>query len=318
MLTSTEVLSYWTIWATAGTILGLLQGYGILEGGYGNDATVGPAWRCGGTLPFLGIWFVLTCILISQTVQYRTLRRLNGSNWRTEKNHSDSETRGGASNVGGASGDTGTRTPTIATSSGLEVIQQQEPIKAWRNLKLLANGFSVYLSPLNTQFGAFRADEQKAQCHAYQMYYGILGSKRPDPHDAPGLKCDCGFYAVKERTSVQPGGVLAEVDLYGTVIEHELGYRAEYQRVLSLRISQQYCMGAFLCEGKPGLLAFLPDQTVSSLSYGGLGSPAMPITQSGSLDPVPVCAKCAPKFDRVAALGQIAARLGVEVRWDDV
>lgn len=58
-------------------------------------------------------------------------------------------------------------------------------------------------------------------------------------HSAPSPGCTCGFYALKYR----PGPAraiteaLAEVELFGVVIEHENGYRAERQRILSLTLS---------------------------------------------------------------------------------
>jgi hypothetical protein len=72
----------------------------------------------------------------------------------------------------------------------------------------------------------------------------------PDPHQAPGETCTCGFYAMKELTpelrlwasfpigDASPGSaerfVLGRVELAGKVIEHEFGYRAERARIVEL------------------------------------------------------------------------------------
>lgn len=55
-------------------------------------------------------------------------------------------------------------------------------------------------------------------------------------HPAPQWDCTCGFYAVPaDRLHEWPfGGLIAEVELSGVVIEHESGYRAQYQRVVGL------------------------------------------------------------------------------------
>jgi hypothetical protein len=75
------------------------------------------------------------------------------------------------------------------------------------------------------------------------------GRRRPpSPHDAPDLGCSCGFYAYKDRApatellATRPpisrlfGTALLEVDLAGTVIEFDRGFRASHQRVLGVQI----------------------------------------------------------------------------------
>lgn len=70
----------------------------------------------------------------------------------------------------------------------------------------------------------------------------------PPPHTAPDLGCSCGFYAFKELgtatelLSTRPpvgrlfGTALLAVDLAGTVIEFDRGYRASHQRVLGAEL----------------------------------------------------------------------------------
>jgi hypothetical protein len=73
---------------------------------------------------------------------------------------------------------------------------------------------------------------------------------RPEPKDG-----HCGFYAWK------PGGPfpwtagtwLLEVDLYGRVIEHEHGYRAQKQRVLRISpVPDPFCEPPFSLSYRPG------------------------------------------------------------------
>ncbi len=60
-------------------------------------------------------------------------------------------------------------------------------------------------------------------------------------HDAPAIECTCGFHAVRhvdqlpEVTTVVADSVVLDVELSGTVVEHEHGYRAEQQSVLGVR-----------------------------------------------------------------------------------
>jgi hypothetical protein len=70
----------------------------------------------------------------------------------------------------------------------------------------------------------------------------------PPPHGVPELGCSCGFYAFKEERaavkllSERPpvsrlfGAALLDVDLAGTVIEFERGFRANRQRVLGVQV----------------------------------------------------------------------------------
>jgi hypothetical protein len=54
-----------------------------------------------------------------------------------------------------------------------------------------------------------------------------------DAHDPPRLDCTCGVYASKTRehlrgTGYERVGIRGEVHLWGTVVEHEFGYRSEF------------------------------------------------------------------------------------------
>jgi hypothetical protein len=54
-----------------------------------------------------------------------------------------------------------------------------------------------------------------------------------DDHEAPNLECTCGVYAAKNiehlhNTRYRQYGIHGEVHLWGTVVEHKLGWRAQY------------------------------------------------------------------------------------------
>jgi hypothetical protein len=53
------------------------------------------------------------------------------------------------------------------------------------------------------------------------------------PHDAPQMNCTCGVYAAKDlahlcKTGYDRYGIHGEVYLWGTVVKHELGWRAQF------------------------------------------------------------------------------------------
>jgi hypothetical protein len=60
-------------------------------------------------------------------------------------------------------------------------------------------------------------------------------------HEAPAADCSCGFYAVSDDTHLwrlgadEPELAVLDVELAGRVIEHDHGYRASHQRVMSVQ-----------------------------------------------------------------------------------
>jgi hypothetical protein len=74
--------------------------------------------------------------------------------------------------------------------------------------------------------------------------------ERPEPKDG-----HCGFYAWKtgRRFPWAAGTWLLEVDLYGRVIEHEHGYRAQKQRVLRISpVPDPFCEPPFSLSYRQG------------------------------------------------------------------
>jgi hypothetical protein len=78
----------------------------------------------------------------------------------------------------------------------------------------------------------------------------VIGARRPARwHDHPLLEDgNCGFYAWKpdEQVPRTAGTWMLDVDLYGRVVEHERGYRAQRQRVLRISpIPAAFCEPPF-------------------------------------------------------------------------
>ena len=72
------------------------------------------------------------------------------------------------------------------------------------------------------------AEPTSATCHRHH-------------HPAPAVDCSCGFHAVNrvedlaDTTKVFADFLVLDVELSGTVIEHERGYRAEQQSIMRVR-----------------------------------------------------------------------------------
>jgi hypothetical protein len=77
------------------------------------------------------------------------------------------------------------------------------------------------------------AQSLAARCRASAVVGPVVGrSEAADAHDAPQEKCTCGIYAIKtlhhfRSAGFERFGVCGEVFLWGKVVEHEFGWRAQ-------------------------------------------------------------------------------------------
>ena len=149
-------------------------------------------------------------------------------------------------NTGGPiSPSTGTFSASTPARPDLEVVESEVPILGQRAARLLFNGTSEHWGSLNGGIGP-NADvtfgvNAKARCHRPHLTWGYTTSYSSGyrEHAAPDVDCACGFYAVP--CDIEPWAESGEyvtllVELSGTVIEHEKGYRASHQRVMECRI----------------------------------------------------------------------------------
>jgi len=122
-----------------------------------------------------------------------------------------------------------------ATLEGLAPDVRTEPIVAWRAWALTGrrDGARLLLRPVAKRARTWQPREiVQASCRT---------SRR---HDAPDPLCTCGLHAthtidVLRRTRCP--AVLGRVALWGRVVEHEHGYRAQYAYPQRLRLICQFC-----------------------------------------------------------------------------
>jgi hypothetical protein len=118
--------------------------------------------------------------------------------------------------------------------------------------------------------------------------------------------CSCGWYAMKDKSDClqayktrmtsspyEMNAWLLEVDLWGTVVEGERGYRGEYQRVLSVQPA-----------GKPEMTITHQNQ----LFLAGTQILYRPIYRGLMM----------PPMKPVLRVADLASRLGTEVLWSDL
>jgi hypothetical protein len=173
-----------------------------------------------------------------------------------------------------------------------------EPIMAWKTATLTGTMWSDELAfkPLSAP-GTYGTTEV-AECrpvpgvtpgHRWMWSYdGKRGvDDGPPEHDAPHPDCACGFYATKDRTAPAVDVVALRVELTGTVIVHERGYRAQRQQVVAIEIPK-------MCRcGRKDVIGLLPMAPFR-----------------------PLCPRCSDRIPvRPAVLSDVAGRLGLDVGW---
>lgn len=143
----------------------------------------------------------------------------------THANHYPSLTTGGVNRV---------------NESEVERVESDMPILAHRIARLRFDGKQPFAS-LN-EGGRFGIDAD-AICtrwdNGFRRQIAVSYGMRAERHDAPSLGCACGFYALPSDIEPWDEGsdyVTLLVELSGTVIEHEKGYRAQHQRVVECQI----------------------------------------------------------------------------------
>lgn len=191
----------------------------------------------------------------------------------------------------------------LSPAKDLPEVEQEEPIRTWKQAALVRNGQNVELRPMAITKATILPDAE-ATCASYGSNAAFLAASLGDHHQCPKPGCTCGFYAYKERpapaTNAFPytnswgtNTVILEVELSGTVIECETGYRAQYQRVLGVHI--------------PGRCSnLLCDEPAVAVVFSADGEPGRPV--------------CATHRERdswdAVTLAEIGNALGIECCWD--
>jgi len=127
-----------------------------------------------------------------------------------------------------------------------------EPIVAWRTWTLLGSrdGDQVRLHPL---FGRRQAWPPR--------YPARASCSRRGRHAVPGLDCTCGWYAMHDheglRRSRDPA-VLGTVALWGRIVEHRFGFRAEFAYPQRLRLVCFLCLWSSGAGGVRGCTVVVP------------------------------------------------------------
>jgi hypothetical protein len=116
------------------------------------------------------------------------------------------------------------------------VERSAEPVAAWRAWRLRRDGEAgqLRLQP------AFRGSSWEP----LQPVRAACARRRR--HEAPKRRCTCGLYGFNDGSEVGIGGtrlaVVGQVSMWGRVVEHDLGYRAEFAYPARMRLVCSVCL----------------------------------------------------------------------------
>ena len=110
----------------------------------------------------------------------------------------------------------------------------REPIVGWRQWNFM---YPHFLANLGNDTIYVPREKIEAHCEQYSTIGTLVLRKDHSEQQAPHLTCMCGIYAYKEKPRLlreirdSCSGlrlVYGEINLWGKVIEHEDGYRAQF------------------------------------------------------------------------------------------
>lgn len=152
-----------------------------------------------------------------------------------------------------------------AFADGLALEVADEPIMAWRAWSLSGrrDGTELLLRPVAGRARPWKPLEAaEAVCKHARL------------HRAPSLGCSCGLHGthgVEILRRTRTPAVVGRAALWGRVIEHELGYRAQFAYPQLLGLVCQFCFWQWgLLRSRPAVVGWFPRDELMPLCWGHL------------------------------------------------
>jgi hypothetical protein len=148
----------------------------------------------------------------------------------------------------------------IPLTHGLDVETAVEPIVAWRTWALTGkrDGTDLLLRPVAGRSRPWRP-----------MHVAEAVCKHTRLHSSPNLGCTCGLHGTHEidilRRTRCPA-VLGRVALWGRVIEHDFGFRAQFAYPQLVTLVCQFCFWQWGTHGlSPNIVGWFPRDVLMPL-----------------------------------------------------
>ena len=120
-----------------------------------------------------------------------------------------------------------------------------EPILGFRAWRLVLGADGPRIGPTTPRPTWPPREAPAAECSGTHTRLYMVFDPTATPHRCPDEGCTCGWHAVRDAsTLVRPGGpaaVIGQVSLWGKVIEHARGFRAEFAYPARLRLVCSRC-----------------------------------------------------------------------------
>lgn len=135
-------------------------------------------------------------------------------------------------------------------------IRTAEPILGWRAWRLHATPAGPRLVPTTPRPEWPPGEAIRASCTgAHERLYLVFNPDLAPTHRSPEPGCTCGVHAVKDPRRLARGahlaGVVGRVAMWGRVIEHTKGWRAEFAYPSRLRLICAWCLPRRRFPGTP-------------------------------------------------------------------
>ncbi|HXF72044.1 MAG TPA: hypothetical protein VNO79_05470 [Actinomycetota bacterium] len=122
-----------------------------------------------------------------------------------------------------------------------------EPILGWRTWRLVRTAAGLRIAPATPRAPWEPGSAQRATCTgAHTRLYLVFNPELAPTHRSPEPGCTCGFHAFKDPARLgrtgRGVGVVGQVAMWGRVIEHARGYRAEFVYPARLRLACARCL----------------------------------------------------------------------------
>jgi hypothetical protein len=153
----------------------------------------------------------------------------------------------------------------VSLARGLEIEVSTEPVLAWRTWALTGrrDGTELLLRPVAGRSRPWRPLEPtEAACKHARL------------HSAPNVDCSCGLHGthgVDILRHTRCPAALGRVALWGRIVEHDLGYRAQFGYPQTLGLVCQFCYWQWGALGaRPTVVGWFPRDELVPLCWSHL------------------------------------------------